>query len=356
MFMTKKKNTKQLNENITQRYKLWYEKLVNVVGKEYKVLKTDNLVGLFTCIFAKESELKHIRDSDVAIKKTGLKGYHGNKGSIATRFIYDDTSICFVNCHLAAGQKQIMERNTDAAKILDNTTFPPRANYAWHDNEYVFTYGGDGSMVLDHEIVFFSGDLNYRINLPREQVLEAIEDENHSFLLEHDQLVKERNTNPGFRLRSFLEGIPTFAPTYKYNPGEDEYDTSEKRRIPAWCDRILYRGNNVKQEHYLRYECKVSDHRPISGAFSIRTKTIIKDQAEAEKLGKVWKDNVKEEVEKAWKDKVKEEKFVSMIRWLKSCGWDEKIAIRTLKDHHENLRATVDELNKRDGNGRGRRK
>ena len=41
--------------------------------------------------------------------------------------------------------------------------------------------------------------------------------------------------NHAFRLRSFEEAPITFAPTYKYNPGSDEYDSSEKRRIPAWC-------------------------------------------------------------------------------------------------------------------------
>src|ERR1044072_1555111 len=172
MLLTKKKADKQLNENITQRYKLWYDKLAYIIqqytDQKYEVLLNDNLVGLFTCIFAKKSELNNIRDKDVAIKKTGLGGLHGNKGSIATRFIYDDSSICFVNCHLAAGQGQIRARNTDVANILDNTQFPPRANDSWNDNEGVFTHGGDGSMVLDHEIVFFSGDLNYRIDLRSE--------------------------------------------------------------------------------------------------------------------------------------------------------------------------------------------
>ncbi|CAG8457853.1 8822_t:CDS:2 [Funneliformis mosseae] len=372
MLMTKKKNAKQLSENITQRYKLWHDKLVQVVGQNYEVLEKDNLVGLFTCIFAKKDEREHIRESDVALKKTGLKGYHGNKGSIATRFIYDDTSICFVNCHLAAGQLQTKERNTDAAKILDNTTFPSKAakdKFIWRENEYVFTNGGDGSMVLDHEIVFFSGDLNYRINLSRNEVLEAIEKKDYKFLTDYDQLAIQRIKNPGFRLRQFLEGEIVFKPTYKYNPGEDEYDTSEKKRIPAWCDRILYRPKylkserheghdqrsenesndnldkkycNVELDHYLRHECKISDHRPISGAFYIKTKKILEDK----------KDLVREEVEKAWKEKAKEELHKFTVRWLESCGWDEQIADKTLRENHRNLRKTVDQLSKRDEKGK----
>ncbi|CAH1765705.1 1343_t:CDS:2, partial [Entrophospora sp. SA101] len=340
MILTAKKSEKKLNEHITQRYKLWHDKLEKIVreytsnGNLYEIISSENLVGLFTCIFAKKSEVKSIRDIDVTIRKTGLKGLHGNKGSIATRFIYEDSSICFVNCHLAAGQSQITARNTDAANILDNTEFPSRTNIAWKENEGVFTHGGDGSTILDHEICFFSGDLNYRIDLPREKVFEAIENEDYVRLFKHDQLNKQMNNNPGFRLRSFQEAKPNFAPTYKYDSGEDEYDTSEKKRTPAWCDRILHKGQGVKQLHYHRYECRVSDHRPISGAFEITIKTILENKQA----------DIREAVDKAWKVKVNEEKTKKMIKWLVECGWEEKMAKKVLKDNYGNLKKALETL------------
>ena len=132
-------------------------------------------------------------------------------------------------------------------------------------------------MILDHEICILNGDLNYRIDsMTRDSVIAAVKQGNLTKLLERDQLLLSRKRNPGLRLRAFNEAPITFAPTYKYDVGTDTYDTSEKRRSPAWCDRLLYRGlGKIKQVEYRRHDCiKVSDHRPVSGKFKLRVKTI----------------------------------------------------------------------------------
>lgn len=119
--------------------------------------------------------------------------------------------------------------------------------------------------------------MNYRIDLRRDAVVSAVKAGNLSYLLTQDQLMKEMKTNRGFRLRTFQEGPLNFAPTYKYDRKSDEYDSSEKRRVPAWCDRVLWRSrepSRVEQLHYRRWEANVSDHRPISAGFLMTVKSI----------------------------------------------------------------------------------
>ena len=140
-------------------------------------------------------------------------------------------------------------------------------------------------------MVQMSGDLNYRIDQRRDTVVSSVQQNTFHNLLVHDQLTKEMKTN--IRLRSFMEGAITFPPTYKYDLHSTEYDTSEKRRIPAWCDRVLWRARDatrVEQLHYQRYESDISDHRPISAGFRVLVKSIQHDSRE----------KIKEDVEAQW--------------------------------------------------------
>lgn len=74
--------------------------------------------------------------------------------------------------------------------------------------------------------------------------------------------------------RGWQEGIVKFAPTYKYVPNSDlyygciTYKKDEKKRAPAWCDRIIWYGNGLKQHEYTRGETKISDHRPVKAIFT----------------------------------------------------------------------------------------
>ncbi|KAE8239878.1 hypothetical protein A4X13_0g8028 [Tilletia indica] len=234
----------KMGAKISANYRDWYEALTRAVmiyapkDQPYQVIASDSLVGLFTLVFVRQSELGNIRDAATGVTKVGMGGRYGNKGAIATRFVVDDTSVSFVNCHLSAGQRAVKRRNEDVADILED----PDVFEQMIENRDAFVPGGDGRMILDHTLCFFSGDLNYRIEERRDTTISLIRNRRLDHLLSLDQLRTQMATNPTFRLRYFTEaGPPSFEPTYKYDKHTHEWDSSAKQRIPAWCDRILWR-------------------------------------------------------------------------------------------------------------------
>ncbi|CAF3355912.1 unnamed protein product [Rotaria sp. Silwood1] len=176
---------------------------------EYILLGMDQLVGVCLAIFIRRDLAPFVKHIDIDTVKTGMGGAIGNKGC------------------------------------------PSRA--LWHDH------------------IFFLGDFNYRLTIPRARVENYLQNQSYIELLEHDQLKKELANKKVFR--EFDEGPINFPPTYKYDVGSDVYDTSEKARTPSYTDRILWRSisRNIqaKQLYYGRAEVKTSDHRPVNSIFDV---------------------------------------------------------------------------------------
>ncbi|GAB7343763.1 hypothetical protein MBLNU457_1737t1 [Dothideomycetes sp. NU457] len=71
-------------------------------------------------------------------------------------------------------------------------------------------------------------------------------------LLPHDELTKMIKARKAFH-EGWQEGPITFLPTYKYDPGSvGVFDSSEKKRAPSWCDRIMYRSRRDKMAYEQR--------------------------------------------------------------------------------------------------------
>ena len=65
-------------------------------------------------------------------------------------------------------------------------------------------------------------------------------------LLPHDELHQQMHARKAFH-DGWREGPISFLPTYKYDVGSvGVFDSSEKKRAPSWCDRILYRTRRDK--------------------------------------------------------------------------------------------------------------
>ena len=273
----KKDKPKTPHDLEERRYKDWLyaieASIEQVYDNKYKLLKSDSLIGLFLICFIKK-ELHHsVQHFELVNLKTGLKGFHGNKGAICARLVLFDTSIAFIVAHLAAGQKHVAERNKDVKHILNNVQFS-------HLNIPTVYLDTNGIKIWDQDIIFFFGDLNYRIEMSRHDCeylikqFEMLQSTQLNDLLNKDQLEENRLKNPSCLLRHFKESIIRFVPTYKYDPYSNCFDSSDKQRIPAWCDRILYNGA-VESKLYGRLERPISsDHKPVFGEFVIQCEAL----------------------------------------------------------------------------------
>ncbi|PKS06412.1 hypothetical protein jhhlp_007160 [Lomentospora prolificans] len=216
-------------------------------GQKYILLRSGQLVGAALCLFVKASALPHIKNVEGSVKKTGMSGMAGNKGAVAIRLDYANTPICFVTAHLAAGFSNYDERNRDYATIHHGLRFQRNRG------------------IDDHDTVIWFGDFNYRIGLDRETTIGYIQRGDLATLYDNDQLNLQMVA--GLSFPYYSESKITFMPTYRYDIGTDDWDTSEKARIPAWTDRILRKGKNIKQVAYGSAPLKFSDHRPVYGIF-----------------------------------------------------------------------------------------
>ncbi|RLV89138.1 hypothetical protein DV515_00015032 [Chloebia gouldiae] len=245
----------------------------------YIKLSSVRMQGLLLLIFVKHVHLPFIRDIHTDYTRTGLYGYWGNKGGVSVRMSLFGHTICFMNCHLPAHMENTEQRLDDFEKIL----------------EMQFE-GEDIPSALDHELLFWFGDLNFRIaDYGIHFVRESISNKRFNLLWEKDQLNMAKNQEAF--LKEFKEGPLQFKPTYKFDLDSEVYDTSEKKRKPAWTDRILWKMKNPGEaaskegefpeeenpisltlnSYVSHMSYGISDHKPVTGTFTLEMKPLVSD-------------------------------------------------------------------------------
>lgn len=249
----------------------------------YIKVSSIRMQGLLLLFFSKLHHVPFIRDIQTTYTRTGLYGYWGNKGGVSIRLSLYGHMLCFLNCHLTPHLNYASQRVDEFQRILDTQTFDAQ----------------NPSCILDHKVVFCFGDLNFRIDdHGMHFIRNCITSQRYNLLWSKDQLtmMKEKETV----LQKFEEGRLDFQPTYKFDLNSNNYDTSAKKRKPAWCDRILWRIKpkssrddekmqkknpveeqedehplKITQEYYTnKMEYSISDHKPVVGMFRLELKKI----------------------------------------------------------------------------------
>uniref|UniRef100_A0A8C7EKX4 phosphatidylinositol-3,4,5-trisphosphate 5-phosphatase n=1 Tax=Neovison vison TaxID=452646 RepID=A0A8C7EKX4_NEOVI len=240
--------------------------LQEITSMTFKTIAIHTLWNIRIVVLAKpehENRISHICTDNV---KTGIANTLGNKGAVGVSFMFNGTSLGFVNSHLTSGSEKKLRRNQNYMSILRFLALGDKKLSPFNIT-HRFTH------------LFWLGDLNYRVDLPTweaETIIQKIKQQQYADLLSHDQLLMERKEQKVFL--HFEEEEITFAPTYRFERlTRDKYAytkqkaTGMKYNLPSWCDRVLWKSyplvHVVCQSYGSTSDIMTSDHSPVFATF-----------------------------------------------------------------------------------------
>ncbi|XP_015170354.1 type II inositol polyphosphate 5-phosphatase 15-like isoform X2 [Solanum tuberosum] len=167
-------------------------------------------------------------------------------------------TVCFVNCHFAAHLEAVGHRNADFDHVNRSVIFSQPSNFlsaaaAGVSYAIQMLRSANGAFnsaeatpeLSEANMVVFLGDLNYRLDgISYDEARDFISQRSFDWLRERDQLHTEMEVGNVFQ--GMRAAVIRFPPTYnfeRHQNGLAGYDFGEKKRIPAWCDKILYRDS-----------------------------------------------------------------------------------------------------------------
>ena len=86
---------------IFQSHKLWENMIQMHLGKQYELVAKQVMIGLHTAIYARAGFQHYCKEPLSTSLATGVGNIVGNKGAIGLCLKFGDTSLLFINAHLA---------------------------------------------------------------------------------------------------------------------------------------------------------------------------------------------------------------------------------------------------------------
>ncbi|KAM7266266.1 hypothetical protein ACFE04_004163 [Oxalis oulophora] len=275
---------------------LWLDAIGRALDERaiFERMGSRQLAGLLIGLWVRKTLRTHVGDVDAGAVPCGFGRAIGNKGGVGLRIRVYDRIICFVNCHLAAHLEAVNRRNADFDHIYRNLVFSRSLNLLNNAAAGVSTavqmlkgqnvpsvnFEEPRPELGDADMVIFIGDFNYRLfGITYDEARDFVSQRCFDWLRERDQLRAEMKAGKVFQ--GMREAIIRFPPTYKFErgrPGLGGYDSREKKRIPAWCDRVIYRDNRAEAVAECSLDCPLvaaiylyeavmevceSDHKPV---------------------------------------------------------------------------------------------
>lgn len=272
-----------------------FRRVMRRINIDYALVKSCSLGGVYCSVFVRPDLNVHFTVKDPITMRLGVAGLMANKSAIIFPVKISETSISVVAAHLTPHVGHNKERLAQIDLIMK--TKPP----------------SDYTLIM--------GDLNFRILIPYDDAIQYAKEGNVEKIKETDELIASINFTDS--MKGFKEPEIKFLPTYKYDLGTDVYDTSPKKRVPAYTDRIIikteepriavgpsdefifesdvirakvegytfetpdYFGMDEPKPNYpiepeclvySRIECGYSDHRPVYAMYNFKIPVIKEDR------------------------------------------------------------------------------
>ncbi|XP_050423119.1 inositol polyphosphate 5-phosphatase E isoform X2 [Adelges cooleyi] len=255
----------------------WEVSIQETIGPSHILFHSASLGTLHLAIYIRRDLLWFCSVPEESSFSTRPGTAFRTKGAVAISFSLFGSSMLFITSHLTAHVEKVKERLQDIRRIVKSLDLP----------KLLPIKNKTKDVTNNFEYVFWSGDLNFRLAHPRHDVIKWVTQHRYPLDSPIHQSLSDQLTDcikSGLIFRGFQEGPLTFAPTYKYDPGTEIFDTSAKQRTPSYTDRILYKcgkqqilpSTTGSQYMTSSIECLTycsvpsvcsSDHKPVWGLY-----------------------------------------------------------------------------------------